>query len=183
MKLIVITWLPCTGKTTLWKQLSEKYNLPFYSKDAIKEIMFDFIWSKKEVWKEKLSKSWYEILYYILEQNLKTNNNIILESNFIPEFSNKVFNDFKQKYDFDIFQIMCNTKWEVLFKRFKERSFWINRHPWHDDKNNIKSWKSILLKWKIDSLDIWWELCNLDTTDFSKINYDYLYKWINKFLK
>ncbi len=28
MKLIIINWLPATGKTTLWKKISEKTDIP-----------------------------------------------------------------------------------------------------------------------------------------------------------
>ena len=52
----------------------------------------------------------YKLLYYVLEQNLKANTSIIVESNFISEFSNKVFNEFTMKYSFDIIQIMCETE-------------------------------------------------------------------------
>jgi predicted kinase len=171
MKLIIITWLPATWKTTLWQKISHKYKLPFFSKDTIKEIMFDFIWSKEDIWKEKISQSSYEILYHILEQNLIADNSVILESNFIPEFSNRVFNKLREKYSFDILQIKCNSQWEVLFERFRERSLWLDRHEWHNDRNNIEAWKETLLDWRIEALDIWWELINLDTTNFENINY------------
>jgi hypothetical protein len=44
-----------------------------------------------------------------LEQNLKAEKNIIIESNFIPEFSNVVFKKFLEKYDFELLQIFCKT--------------------------------------------------------------------------
>ena len=183
MKLIIITWLPATWKTSLWYKISEEFNLPFYSKDTFKEIIFDYIWTKEEIWKNKIAKASYEILYCILEQNLKVDNSIIVESNFIPEFSDKVFNNFKKKYKFDILQIKCETEWKILFERFKERSFWEDRHPWHDDKNNIDAWKDIMLEWKLESLNIWWKLIKLDTSNFEDVKYDVLYSDINEFLK
>jgi len=67
MKLILINWLPATWKTSLWEKISKKIKLPFFSKDAYKELIFDYIWNKKEIWKEKISKCSYKILYHILE--------------------------------------------------------------------------------------------------------------------
>ncbi len=180
MKLIIINWLPATGKTTLWKKISEKLNLAFFSKDAIKEIIFDYIWDKKEIWKQKISKASYWIFYYIFEQNLKVWNSMILESNFIPEFSNKIFLDFLKKYDFDIIQIFCETEGNILFERFKKRSLWEDRHSWHDDKNNIEIWKDTFINWDLEPLNIPWKLIKLNTTDFEKIDYEGLYEEIGK---
>ncbi|MFZ4462043.1 MAG: AAA family ATPase [Patescibacteria group bacterium] len=39
--LIIITGLPCTGKTTLGRKLAEELRLPFVSKDDFKELLFD----------------------------------------------------------------------------------------------------------------------------------------------
>lgn len=41
MKLIIITGLLGTGKTTLAKKISKKFKYPLVYKDAFKEILFD----------------------------------------------------------------------------------------------------------------------------------------------
>jgi hypothetical protein len=80
-------------------------------------------------------------------------------------------------------QIFCKTNWEILFERFKKRSFWIQRHPWHDDKNNLYFWKEIMLNWDLDPLDLPGKLMQLDITDFEKIDYNNLFSEIKNFLK
>lgn len=39
--IILITGLPCTGKTTLGYKLAKRYSLPFVHKDGIKELLFE----------------------------------------------------------------------------------------------------------------------------------------------
>ena len=41
--LLVVTGLPCTGKTTLGKYLASQLKLPFIHKDGIKETLFDLL--------------------------------------------------------------------------------------------------------------------------------------------
>lgn len=180
MKLILINWLPATWKTSLWKIISEKLKIPFYSKDSFKEIIFDSIWGKKELWREKIAQASYDFLYFIIEQNMKTNTTIIAESNFDSHFSTRVFKKFQEKYSFEIIQIKCFTSWKINFERFKERAFSKQRHIWHDDKENIEKWKGILTKADFDIMDIWWDLLEINTTDFDKINYSEIYNLITK---
>ncbi len=180
MKLIIITWFPASGKTTLAKKISEKLKIPFYSKDSFKEILYDEIWY--DTWEEKkiFEITALKILYHIFEKYLIKNNSIILEANFYSQFSTKVFNDFKEKYDFDIVQIKCVSEWKILLKRFKERAFSKERHQWHKDNNMemIEKWTPIFLKWEWDKLHIWWKYIELDTNDFEKIDYEKLYEKI-----
>ena len=185
MKLIIITWLPWTWKTSLAQKISEKLNIPYFVKDDFKEILYDEIWYSTQEEKRIFEVASLKVLYYIFEKFLKTNTSIILEANFYSEFSTKVFNDFKNKHDFDIFQIKCITEWKVLFDRFKKRAVSIWRHKWHWETTPevINKWKPLFLEWKFEKLHIWGTYIELDTTNFEKIDYKILYDDINEFLK
>ncbi len=178
MKLIIINWLPATGKTTLAKKVSKDLNIPCYSKDDFKEIAYEEIWYQTWEEKKKLEVLSFRNLYYILEKNLISNTDVILEANFYAEYSNEVFNNFRDKFDFDIIQIKCITEWRILLNRFKKRSLSKDRHPLHKDNSErtIKKWQDVFLKWEWEKLDIWWKYIELDTSDFNKIDYDKLYK-------
>ncbi|MDD4353956.1 MAG: ATP-binding protein, partial [Candidatus Nanoarchaeia archaeon] len=168
---IIITGLQCSGKTTLGKNLSKELKIPFISKDDIKEILFDDLGWKDKEWSIKLGSASYDLLYYITEELLKVNNSLIIETNFYPKLAKKRLSILKDKYSFTPFQIKCFADGEVLFDRFKKRSESKLRHPGHIDGGRIEEWKPVLLRGKIETINIGGELLEIDTTDFEKINY------------
>ncbi len=170
--LIIITGFPCTGKTTIGKRLAEKLGLPFISKDGIKELLFDNLGWKDRAWSKELSGASYDILYYVTESLLRAEKSLIIETNFAPKFANAKILGLKGKYNFVPFQIRCWTEGEVLWERFKKRAASKERHPGHVDMNNLDEWRPVLLKGKIEALNIGGEIYDIDTTDFTAINYD-----------
>lgn len=174
ISLIIITGLPGTGKTTLGKKLAEEFSLPFICKDDIKEFLFDNLGWKDREWSKKLGIASYELLYYIVEVNLKAGKSLIVETNFHPTLSTEKFLDMKKKYDFESFQIRCVTDGEILFDRFKKRANSDERHPGHIDNWSINEWQPILLQGKIETLNIGGEIFDIDTSDFNKVNFNEL---------
>ncbi len=183
MQLIIISGAPCTGKTTLAQKISTKFKLPLISKDDIKESLFDSLGIKDREWSKKLGIASYKILYQTLELLLQTNKTFIVENNFEPKFADQKFNTLKNKYNFEILQIICETKGEILFERFKKRSESSERHPGHVDHLNYNEFKKTLLKEEYPALNIGSKVYKIDTTNFSKIDYVSIFKIIKSTLK
>jgi adenylate kinase family enzyme len=62
--MILISGLPCTGKTTLARKIAQKFRLPLISRDDIKESLFDSLgWHDRE-WSKQLGVASYQLLYY-----------------------------------------------------------------------------------------------------------------------
>jgi len=181
--IIIISGLPCTGKTDLGKRLANKFNLPYVSKDEIKELLFDSLGWKDRKWSKKLGLTSYDLLYFFAESQLKASKSFIIESNFKAKFVTEKFLNWQKKYGYEPIQIVCKTEGETLFKRFKKRAESGERHPGHVDHLNYDEFKKSLLKGEYKPLDIGGEMIEVDTTDFDKVDYKSIFEKINDKLK
>jgi predicted kinase len=169
--LIIISGPPCTGKTTLGKRLAADLRLPFFNKDGIKEVLFDTLGWKDRHWSRKLGVASYELLYHSVEAILKAGKPLVVESNFANGPATTRFLEMKARYGVETLQIQCITDGEVLFNRFKERAESGERHPGHVDATTYDEMRDILLKGRLDPLEIGGPLIEVDTTHFAAIDY------------
>jgi deoxyadenosine/deoxycytidine kinase len=176
--LIIISGPSCSGKSTLAKKISEKFQLPLITKDGIKETIFDHLgWSDRE-WSKKVGATSYKLISYFLDTMLASQRSLIIESNFKPELDSQPILEKLTKHNYFPLQIMCQCDGQILFERFKTRSESGERHPGHNDDKNYDEFKDMLLKGKLDPLDIGGEILTLDTTDFDSVNYDPIFQKI-----
>lgn len=178
-KIIIITGLSASGKTTIGKELAKRMSIPFISKDAVKELMFDGLGWKDREWSKKLGLASYDLLYYFAEALLRAKVSFMIESNFKSEFDTPKFMALKEKYDFDVVQILCKADGEVLFDRFKKRSESGQRHPGHVDTTSFDEFKNTLLTGRCEPLALQGKIIEIDTTDFDKVDVDALFQQVN----
>ena len=143
--MILITGLPCTGKTYIAKKLSDNLNIPLFMKDTIKEIIFDTIGYSDREYSKKVSETARLLLFKYADEMLSKNIDFILESNFKAINDNEIFQNLYNKYNPKIVQILCFSDGDVLFERFKDRSMNGNRHPGHNDSNNLNECQYIFI--------------------------------------
>lgn len=174
--LILVSGLPCTGKTTLARKISEHLTLPLISRDDIKETLFDSLgWTNRE-WSRKLGSASYDLLYYFIETLLNTGVSLVVESNFQPQFANSKFLSLRNKYCFDLFQIYLLADSEILLQRFKFRAESGERHPGHVDRLNYEEFRNTLVASGYEPLAECDRLFKIDTTDFASVDYQSLLK-------
>jgi predicted kinase len=168
--LVIVTGSPCTGKTTLARQIARKFHLPFVYKDGVKETLFDTLGWEDRQWSKKLGGASYALLFYFIEAQLAAGQSLVVEANFYPGFSEN-FLELQQRYDFEPLQILCFADGEILFERFKKRSESGNRHPGHVDHLNYDEFRQTLLFGRLEPLNIGGKVVEVDTGDFEKVNY------------
>ena len=182
--LIIITGIESSGKSFIARHLSEDLNLPFFSKDIIKEKLFDTIGYKDRSWSQTLGKSSLAILFQTAEELLRHGKSLIIESNFNPKLAKTDFENIFKNVSVKFFQIICYADGQEIYRRFKERVDSGGRHPGHCDDINQFEFKDRLLKGGKFPIDVEGEKYEIDTTDFSKVNLDSLAlelkKYINK---
>lgn len=169
--ILLITGLPCTGKTTLGRRIAQEFHWPLVSRDAIKEHLFDTLGWCDRAWSQQLGRASYAILHHLTEVFLQSQSSCILESNFKPAFDAAPFHRFRTQYQFFPVQIVCQTDGPVLFERFKQRSASGERHPGHVDHLNYQEFEHHFLNSISEPLDIGGAYLIVDTTVFERIDY------------
>ena len=68
---IIVTGIPASGKSTLAEELGKRLELPVFSKDAVKERLYDTIGFQSREEKVRLGIAAMNIMYDIAEQMMK----------------------------------------------------------------------------------------------------------------
>lgn len=149
-KLILIGGELATGKTTLARSLSEILSIPCFIKDTMKEALGDAIPCKDREENKRLSVGVFNIFLNISNQFIKTNDDLILESNFkqneIDELQ-KIFS----KTNYEVISIVLSGDDEILYERYLNRFRFENRNPVHanfSSKEEFIEYNSMLKKVK-----------------------------------
>lgn len=181
--LIIVTGISSSGKSFIAGELSRELNLPFFSKDIIKEKLFDTIGYKDRPWSQKLGVGSLAILFQTTAELLSHKQSLIVESNFLPELAKTDFINLAKKFPVKFFQIVCYANGQEIYRRFKERVDTGNRHPGHCDNVNIIEFKDRLLTGGKFPIDIPGEKVEIDTTDFSKVDFQQLLSELQNYIK
>lgn len=180
LTLVIITGMPGTGKTTLGHALSQKYNLPLISKDALKERMFDTLGSSDKAWSLKVSAASHRIMDYFLAELFSAGHSVIVESNFKHDIDSERFRALQRHYNLKLVQILCYADGEVVFDRFATRIANAERHEGHVELplEQIHS-EFVAANGRDNPLDIEGTTIELDTSDLSAIDYASVYAAID----
>jgi len=171
---VILTGPPCTGKTTLGRRLAADLRLPFLSKDTIKEVLFDTLGWRDREWSQKLGRASMEMLFTWAEVELAAGRSFIIEANFHTGLATPRFLELKEKYGFTPFQIGCRAAGQVLTERFLQRAGTMERHPGHVDDLAYEELAPSLLDGRYEPVAIGGSVLQVDTTDFSQVDYSYI---------
>ena len=170
-QLIITTGRPAAGKSTLAKWLSKELGIPFFSKDNVREVLFESLGSKDRKWAQTLGRTSIDIMFYLAEMQFEAGCSVILDNSFEPSLSASRFQALKAKYGIETIQIVCNSDQETLFNRFRERATTGNRHQGHGDNDVLEDLRVYLEKEQSLVMDIGGTIIEVDTTNFSKVDY------------
>ncbi|MCP4754649.1 MAG: ATP-binding protein [Proteobacteria bacterium] len=173
--LIVINGLPGSGKSYIGDLLSKTLNFPYFSKDDIKELLFDNLGWKDREWSKKLGSTSFEMLFYILDEHVRSGSSCIVETAFFPAFHTKRFLKIVNRYQLKVIQLYCIADEKTLARRFKTRAESGERHPGHfDHVVTDDHFKSMLRSDKYGKLEIGGSFLTLDTSDFASLDYNFV---------
>lgn len=174
--LIIVTGLPCTGKTTLARRLALFFDLPLIYKDAIKESLFDLFGSGSLSRSQALSSLTYQVMFRMLAEYLAAGESLVVESNFTRPEHTRMFLDLKREHPFEPRQVLCYARGELLVERFRRRK----RHAGHLDELLYQELEAQLLEGRCQPLDIGGRLVEIDTSDFEQVDFEGICKELYK---
>lgn len=174
--LIFVSGPSASGKSTLADQLAVDLKLPIIHRDRIKEAMFDTLGYSDRQQSKKLGIAAAVVLIRELEDMLKVGTSCIVEAKFIPKFSEEELAQLVSNTKADAIQIQCSCDGKVLHERFKQRALSSDRHPGHDEANNLEDFKDELLAGKLSYMKLGGEVLEYDTTERNEERYQDLLK-------
>ena len=133
-KLIIITGIAGSGKTTLARFLNKKIeNSVLLSLDQIKEANFDTIGFKNKQQKKDLNEISNRFFLDLLEESMKRKDeNIIVEYPFSLKWKS-IFQSFSEKYSYNVITINAIADdFDENWNRIMKRDFSDERHPAHE---------------------------------------------------
>ena len=127
---ILVTGIPASGKSTMAKYLSQQLGIPMFSKDAIKERLFDTLGFKSREEKVRLGLTAMELMYDAARSCLACGQSVILENNF-ENTSKAGLAALLDEYRCDVITVMMNGDLRTIYERFAERDRSPLRHRGH----------------------------------------------------
>jgi predicted kinase len=183
-KLISISGNPATGKTTLTKNISDKFDIPSVSMDNFKEIIYDRVEDINSTLWNQICMASYDLMFSDIEKFLPYTKKILFDAPINPEISKEVISKIIKKHNADFLEIKLTADSEVLWERFKKRLPSVHHCHSTQAKRNMDYMEDKIKNGNFDKkLDIGNNFLLIDTTDFEKINYQEIYNKIRNFLE
>ncbi len=168
--LILVLGLPGSGKTTLAKKISKELGLTLLVKDDLKVMLFDVYGWKDREESMKAGTASYKIMDYIIEEQLRCGNSLVVESTFNPAYDDAKFKKWQEKYGAQYAQIYCYADADTIRQRFRERANTDSRHVSHiEGEGGLQNLENYIQR-GVNPLGVGGTLVKVDTTDFSKVD-------------
>jgi predicted kinase len=171
--IIIMQGGPATGKTTIGKRLAASLELPYFSKDGVKEPLFDHV-GCPTAWETDHPLSGREmddaanaILFYLMEKLLQAGCECVIDSTFAGHHT-PTFRALKSRCPFTPIQILCRADAAELARRQRKRAKTGERHPGHLDQLRSDTFDAVQMERRYRPLDIGGPVLEADTTDFGE---------------
>lgn len=162
--LLIVTGHPATGKTTLARALAAELKLPLFSKDALKESLFDTLGWRDREWSRQIGVAAIALLYAAAEALLAAGMPLIVESNFRADLDTERMTALRARSPFRPAQVRCVASGGVMAERYLRRIAAGERHPGHCEQPDEASAALMRSLGPIEPLALGGELLMVDTT-------------------
>ena len=130
-RLLIVTGLPATGKTTLAQTLARRWSAPLLAKDLIKEPLLDVLGAPDASVSRRLSDVSFAILFALTRELVAADVSAVLEGNFRPgEHAAPLL---ALPRPVTCAQILCRVDESERIRRLSARASDPTRHAGHRD--------------------------------------------------
>lgn len=180
-KIIFVTGPPGVGKSRFAMTLGERFLLPVFSKDDIKEPLLDLLRWTDQASTRRHGAASYEILCRIIRAEARAGRSIIVESPFQTHESSPIISALQKETGFEAMELLCSARADVLHQRLLKRA--PERHPGHFDEKRLQRLGPDDLSERYESpLLIESKTVALDLSDLENVDYGNLFKQVASFL-
>ena len=127
---ILVAGVPASGKSTMAASLSKELGIPVFSKDAIKERLFDTLGFNSREEKVRLGIAAMEIMYDAARACLSCGRSVILENNF-EDASRESLAKLLAEYPCAVVTVQMTGDLRAIYDRFAARDQSPQRHRGH----------------------------------------------------
>ena len=170
--LVVVSGPPAAGKTTLARGIGQRLGLPVFTKDDLKESLYDSLgWDDLDS-SRRFGKASIDLLFNIMEVQLSAGKGLIAESNFYARYDPPRFKRLAERCRHRLLQVYCSTTDEAIVSRYRARGASGSRHPAHFDGANVERLRQGLAEGVWEPLDVPGRLITVDTSSFEAVKLD-----------
>lgn len=173
-RLIIVSGLPCTGKTTIARSIAKHLQLPMVNADTYRMFLFDEFDTPSGREKQEVENASVPFLFELVEVQLATQRSCVVETPRQSEEETRRFRSMAERYGVEFVQIHCVADSAILFERFRRRSETGETHS-PTRELRIEEFREMITTGRSQPLDIEGRIIEVDTSDFLRVDYAKLY--------
>ena len=176
-KIIIVEGYLASGKSTFALKLSESLTIPYFIKDTFKIALCENISVNDRNESSRFSAVTFDAMMYAIERLFEVGYPVIIEGNFVPEGvkridESKIIRGIINKYSCKSLVLKFSGDTKILHRRFIERERLpergqVNKMEFEPSYTEFDAWCH-----NLDKFDVGGKVIKIDTTDFSKVNFE-----------
>lgn len=175
-KIIIVEGYLASGKSTFALSLSKAFGVPYLIKDTFKSALCKNIEITNRSESSKFSVVTFDAMMYVVERLMEMGYPVIIEGNFAPSGMKKIdeageIKRLIETYEYHSLTYKFKGDTKVLHKRFVEREATAERGQ--ANKLGFEVKYEDFDRWchKLDPFDVGGEMMEVDTTEFSNVDF------------